>query len=139
VSTATLKPGDELPPFQVGDITRERMVAIMGVMNDPNPIHEDEELAARLGFRGIVNQGPANMAYVANMLIQVTGDAASVRRLKFRFHDNVVPGDRLTARGRVTAVRKADDGRELECEFRLEGADGRVALSGDATIGVPDA
>jgi hypothetical protein len=36
-------------------------------------------------------------------------------------------------------MRESDSGRELECDFRLEGADGRVALSGNATIGVPDA
>jgi acyl dehydratase len=132
--TASLNPGDPLPPFEVGDITRERMVAIMGVMGDPNPIHEDEELAARLGFRGIVNQGPANMSYVTNMLLRVAGPG-EVRALRFRFHDNVVPGDRLTATGTVVARR----GREIDCTFRLESADGRVPLSGDATVVVGDA
>jgi acyl dehydratase len=126
----TLRPGDALPSLPVGEITRERMVAVMGVMNDPNPIHEDEELARRLGFRGIVNQGPANMAYVANMLLKLTGDPASIRRLAFRFLDNVVPGDQLTAKGNVLAVR----GRELDCDFRLEGADGRIPLRGEATV-----
>ena len=124
-----MQPGDPLPPLPVGAITRERMVAIMGVMGDPNPIHEDVELAQRLGFRGIVNQGPANMAYVANMLLRLTGPAG-IRRLDFRFHDNVVPGDELTARGTVKAIR----GDELDCEFRLEGADGRVPLTGEATV-----
>ena len=131
----TLHPGDALPPLAVGEITRERMVAIMGVMGDPNPIHSDHELALSLGFRGIVNQGPANMAYVANMLMRLTGDPAAIRVLAFRFHDNVVPGDQLTATGRVLAVR----GRELDCDFRLEGADGRVPLTGEATVVLPDA
>jgi 3-hydroxybutyryl-CoA dehydratase len=130
-----MQPGDALPPLPVGAITRERMVAIMGVMGDPNPIHEDVELARRLGFRGIVNQGPANMAYVANLLLQLTGGPAGIRRLDFRFHDNVVPGDELTARGTVTAVR----GTEIDCDFRLEGADGRVPLTGAATVVLADA
>lgn len=134
-----VQPGDALPSFVVGDIDRDRIVAIMKIMRDTNPIHENVELARRLGFRGLVNQGPANMSYVVNMLVAWAGDPAAIRSLDFRFHDNVVPGDRLTARAEVAGVRHEDGATEVDCRFRLDAEDGRVRLSGDARMLVPHA
>lgn len=136
----TLEPGTTLADYPVGEITRERMVAVMEVMGDLNPIHEDEELARKLGFRGIVNQGPANLAYVVNMLMDRLGvDADQVKLLDFRFHDNVVPGDELVARGEVTALRDTGEVTEVDCSFRLDMVGGAPRLSGTATIEVPRA
>jgi acyl dehydratase len=132
-----LTPGTVLDDYPVGGITRERMVAVMEVMGDLNPIHEDEELARRLGFRGIVNQGPANLAYVVNMLIDRLGvGAGQVKSLAFRFHDNVVPGDELIARGEITALREDGAAAEVDCAFRLDMVGGAARLSGTATIEV---
>jgi acyl dehydratase len=122
--------GDPLPALRVGEITAARMVAVMGVMGDTNPIHEDEALAKQLGFRGLVNQGPANLSYVANMLLAWASDPASIRRLRFRFLDNVVPGDDLEATARVTAVEP--DGAVV-CAFELR-SPGRLHLTGEATL-----
>jgi acyl dehydratase len=134
VDPQTLQPGSPLPGFAVGDIDRDRIVSVMEIMGDTNPIHENVELARSLGFRGLVNQGPANMAYVVNMLVAWTADPGSVRRLQFRFHDNVVPGDRLTARGTVTGVQIGDGESEIECDFRLENEDGAARVSGNARL-----
>ena len=127
-------PGDALPVLRPGEINRKRMVAVMGIMGDSNPIHQDEALAAKLGFRGLVNQGPANLAYVANMLMAWAGGPAAIRSLRFRFLDNVVPGDALEAVGTVLAIR----GHEVECSFELR-SPGRVHLSGEATMELGDA
>jgi acyl dehydratase len=109
------------------------MLAIMGVMGDTNPIHQDEHLAASLGFRGVVNQGPANMAYIANMLMAWTGGPAGVRSLRFRFLDNVVPGDELEATGEVIGV----DGGSVRCAFWLR-SPGRTHVAGEATLELLD-
>ncbi len=129
---------DELPAFAVPEITRDRMLEVMDIMDDVNPIHSDEALVERLGLRGLVNQGPANMSYVVNMLVAWAGDPAAIRELSFRFHRNVVPGDRPVARGRVLRRQRAGGQELADCEFRLELADGTVALSGAATIARPD-
>jgi|SRR5215218_5169124 len=131
----------ELPAFEVPEITRDRMLEVMDVMGDVNPIHSDEALVKRLGLRGLVNQGPANMAYVVNMLVRWAANPAAIRRLRFRFHVNVVPGDRPVARGRIVAARRDPArGEELvDCEFWLELADGTRALSGTATLARPAA
>lgn len=123
--------GDALPDRAAPAITKPRIVQVMDVMDDCNPVHVDEQLAASLGLRGIVNQGPANLAYITNMLAQWTGDADCVRRFKVRFFNIVVPGDDLIAGGRVTAVR---DGGLVDCDVWLKMRDGTVMLSGMATV-----
>lgn len=131
--TTLLRPqvGDALPERAAPPITKDRIVEVMDVMDDCNPVHIDEALAASLGLRGIVNQGPSNLAYITNMLAAWTGDADCVRRFKVRFFVTVVPGDDLVAGGTVTAVN--DDGT-ADCDVWLRMRDGTVMLSGTATV-----
>lgn len=126
-------------PRQVPEITRAGMLEVMELMGDVNPIHSDEALVRRLGLRGLVNQGPANMTYVIDMLLPWAGGPEAIRRLRFRFHENVVPGDRPVARAHVTGTQVLDGETLTECAFRLELEDGTCALSGSALIARPDA
>lgn len=128
--------GDELPTRAAPDITKARIIDVMTVMDDTNPVHIDEELAASLGLRGIVNQGPCNLAYITNMLAAWTGNADCVRRFTVRFYVTVVPGDDLVAGGTVRAI---DPEKALvECEVWLKMTDGTVMLSGTATVTLAD-
>lgn len=129
-----LRVGDELPERAAPEIVKKRIVDVMTVMDDCNPVHVDEALVARLGLRGLVNQGPSNLAYITNMLAAWTGDADCVRRFKVRFHVTVVPGDDLIAGGTVTAIH---DGGIVECKVWLRMRDGTVMLSGVATVAFP--
>ena len=137
-----------IPPFVVPEVLVEDVVAIMDVMDDMNPIHVDEELAHGLGLRGCVNQGPANLAYVINMLIAWAGSPQAVRHLNVRFLSISCPGDRLEARGVVTGLTA--DGQETLAHCAVElirplgsGGDGTDAvehiLRGTATVELSDA
>jgi acyl dehydratase len=130
-----LRVGDELPARAAPEIVKQRLIDIMTVMDDCNPVHVDEELVARLGLRGLVNQGPANLAYITNMLAAWTGDADCVRRFKVRFHVTVVPGDDLIAGGTVAAIH---DKGIVDCNVWLKMRDGTVMLSGTATVAFPN-
>jgi acyl dehydratase len=115
------------------EIELEQVVELMELMEDVNPVHADAELAARLGLRGPVAQGPASLAYVINMLLDWRGDAF-LERLEFRFQDTVTVGDSATARGVVQAV----DGDEVTCDVSLHLQTGAEALRGVATVRLPD-
>jgi acyl dehydratase len=125
--------GANLPPFTMDEIELEQVVELMEPMEDVNPVHADAELAARLGLRGPVAQGPASLAYVINMLLDWRGDAF-LERLEFRFQDTVTVGDSATARGVVQAV----DGDEVTCDVSLHLQTGAEALRGVATVRLPD-
>ena len=64
----TIEPGARIPPFVMDDITMDRIHTIMELMHDTNPVHDDPELVERRKLRGPVNQGPANLSYILNML-----------------------------------------------------------------------
>ena len=126
-----VKAGDVLPEKAGPDINKARIKMVMDAMDDVNPVHIDEELVKRMGLRGLVNQGPSNLAYITNMLTEWTGDPDCVTRMKVRFHNLVVPGDQTIAGGKVTAVH--DDGT-VDCDIWLRLADGTIMISGMATV-----
>ncbi len=125
-----VKAGDALPEKAGPDINKARIKMVMDVMGDVNPVHIDEELVKRMGLRGLVNQGPCNLAYITNMLVAWTGNADCVKRLQVRFHNLVVPGDRTIAGGTVKAV----NGDTAECDVWLRLADGTTMLAGSADV-----
>jgi acyl dehydratase len=109
--------------------TPDAMKAWAKVLRDPNPIHLDPAIvrAKGLGDR-VINQGPANAAYVLNALITHFA-AARIERVSVRFLDNVFGGETATPSGVVTAV----EGKRIFCDIFLDVGDRRV-LSGSAVL-----
>jgi acyl dehydratase len=128
--------GDTLPERPGPDITKARIQMVMDAMDDVNPVHIDEELVKKMGLRGLVNQGPSNLAYIINMLAAWTGDPDCVLRMKIRFHNLVVPGDNTVAGGTVTAVRDEAGRRVADCDVWLKLQDGTTMLAGMATVAI---
>jgi len=133
----TIEPGAPIPPFVMDDITMDRIHTIMDLMHDTNPVHDDPELVERRKLRGPVNQGPANLSYILNMLHAWAGADMEVESFEFRFHEIVVPGDTVTASGTVTSVEDVERGRRVSCDVRLGHADGSTAVAGKARILIP--
>jgi 3-hydroxybutyryl-CoA dehydratase len=122
--------GDALPPFTIEQVSPDEMKAWAVFLADPNPIHLDVEVvkAKGLGDR-VINQGPANVAYMMNMLMAAF-PGATITAMDSRFLDNVYGGDRVIAQGTITAV----DGNRISCAFTLD-VDGRGTVnSGTATV-----
>jgi acyl dehydratase len=116
---------EELPVWQLPAVDPQRMKMLALLLRDPNPIHWDPEATRRLGLgEKPVNQGPANLAYVLNMLHEAFPDH-TVARLETRFLGSVYAGDHVLAGGRVTGR----NGREMTCEAWLDReATGAAAL-----------
>ncbi len=122
--------GDPLPPFVIERVSPDAMKDWAVFLADPNPIHLDVEVvkAKGLGDR-VINQGPANVAYMMNMLIAAF-PGARIEAMDSRFLDNVYAGDKVIASGSVTAI---EDNR-VECAFTLD-VEGRGTVnSGTATL-----
>lgn len=124
--------GDALPEFSIAAVDPQAMKSWAVFLADPNPIHLDVEVvkAKGLGDR-VINQGPANVAYLINMLMAAF-PGGRIEAMDTRFLDNVYAGDAVTARGTVTAV----EGTRFSCDFTLD-VEGRGAVnSGTATISI---
>lgn len=126
--------GDEITPRVVQDVSPEKMKTMAALLHDPNPIHWDVGAVADLGMGvRVINQGPSNMAYIVNALIDWTGDARSIRNVRCRFNGNVFAHDRLLATGVVTAVRDEAKGRIVDCDVWLD-RDGAKVVTGTARV-----
>jgi hypothetical protein len=113
-----------LGPLVIESVSAEHMKTLAVVLDDPNPIH-------LTGDRP-VNQGPANLAWVLDMLREAL-PGAQVVDIKARFLANVLARDRVIAAGRIDAV---EDGRAT-CSVWLDVDGGARAVEGTAAVILP--
>lgn len=124
--------GAQIPPWEMPSVDAARMKTMAAILRDPYPVHWDREANGRLGLGGrVVNQGPLNLGYVANMLMAWAGPA-SVRRLTVSFGSPVLDGDHVVAHGRAGDVI---DGI-THCDVWLTRGDERV-VTGTAEVVAP--
>jgi acyl dehydratase len=132
-----VSPGTPVPSWSIGPVSPEKMKIFAAIARDPNPIHWDRDAVAERGLGDrLINQGPANLGYVVNMLLAWTGPA-SLRDLTVRFTSNVFDGDTVTAGGVVTAVREEHGERVADCDVWLDREDGTRTIAGSATVVLP--
>lgn len=120
-------------------VTPERMCTMAAILRDPNPLHWDriavDALPLGLGKRTI-NQGPLGLSYMINMLHAWAGPDA-LRRIVMRFPQVVLDGERVVARGEITALRQEQEVTLADCRVWLEHAERGVLLEGTATVVLP--
>jgi acyl dehydratase len=135
------QPGDTLPPWTMPSVDAARMKTMAAILRDPYPVHWDRLGNERIGLGPrVINQGPLNLSYIANMLMDWAGPA-SIRRLTVSFADRVHDGDRVTAHGTVVSVD--DDGGHdtdslaarclVTCDVWLQ-RDGQRVVTGTAVV-----
>ena len=124
-------PGTALKPFVIDAVSPGAMREWAAILADPNPIHLDPEAVKALGLGDrVINQGPANVAYVMNLLA-ANFPGHPIESFDCRFTGNVFAGDRCVAQGRITAVLPD----AITCELWLEVNGEANAITATATIG----
>lgn len=126
---------DEIPPWVMERVDPARMKTMAAILRDPYSVHWDPVANAALGFPGrVINQGPLNLGYIVNMLLAWAGPSC-VRRLTVSFGRPVLDGDRVVARGRVTAIQLEAGEQRAICEVWLERV-GETVVSGTAVVAI---
>jgi acyl dehydratase len=125
--------GDRGPPFSFGPLTRTDIVRYAGASGDMNPIHHDETFARSAGLPTVMAHGMLSAGLLGSFVTRWFG-AGAVRRFEVRFRERVWPGDVLTARGTVIALSEAAGENRADLQIELLGSDGRVVVSGTATV-----
>ena len=126
--------------MKVGDsATRTRTVRAQDIelftalTGDRNPVHYDEELAARSRFGGIVVQGGVTSGLLnAAVAEDLPGPGSVFLNVNWNFRVAVRPGDELTARVEVTGVR--EDKPVSTLAMAITNQDGAVVLDGTAVV-----
>jgi len=131
-----VKVGDAPPPLVCGPLTRTDFVRYAGASLDLNPNHHDEIYARANGNRSVFGMGMLAGGYCGRLMADWFGHAA-LARLRIRFVSRFWPDDVLTITGRVTAKRKIDGRRLVDCEITCVNQNGDIVISGDATAALP--
>ena len=131
--------GDPIPAWVMDNVSPERMRTMAAILRDPNPLHWDRQAVAalKLGLgERTINQGPLGLGYMVNMLHAWAGPGC-IRRMVTRFPQVVLDGERVVARGSITALREVEGELLADCSIRLEHAQRGVLLEGEATVALP--
>ena len=129
--------GDALESFCFGPIDPQAMVVWSEILRDPNPIHLDVEAVKAMGLgTQRINQGPANLAYLINGVLQ-SFPHGRVERIASRFVGSVLEGDMIVVSGIITEVEVLADGQRVACDM-VVAVEGRgPAVSGTVQVFLP--
>jgi acyl dehydratase len=113
---------------------RHRDIALFTeITGDRNPLHYDEESAARSRFGGLVVQGGVTSGLLNALVAEdLPGPGSVFLEVSWRFLAPVRPGDEITAEATVTAVR--EDKPVTTLATRITNQDGVVVLDGTAVV-----
>ncbi len=104
---------------------------------DMNPLHYDEELAARSPFKGLIVQGGVTSGLLNAIVAEdLPGPGTVFLSVEWRFLKAVAVGEEIIGRVEITTVR--DDKPICTMNTTVRNAQGDVCLSGTAvTYTVP--
>tara|TARA_B100000902_G_C27097683_1_gene807127 strand:- start:328 stop:735 length:408 start_codon:yes stop_codon:yes gene_type:complete len=125
--------GNEIPSLVIPSVDAQKMKTMAALLRDPYPIHWDVDGNEKMGIKGkVVNQGPLNLSYIVNMLMNWQGQDC-IRRLTVRFTGWVLGGDTLSTHGKVVSIDDSADELLATCDIWLE-RDGERLLEGEAVV-----
>ena len=133
LSKSTVSVGDEHEELVVDNLTRTQIIQYAGASGDYNPLHTDEIFTTKIaGYPTVFAHGMLSMGMTGKMLTNLVGDG---RLTKFGvdFRSQVWPGDSLTAKAKVEAIREENGDTLVDLAVTTVNQDGAVVVKGSAT------
>ena len=120
-------------------VTREDVRDYADTSGDPNPLHQDDEVARSVGFPGIIAHGMFTMGHLAACVATWAGDPGHIVRFSAQFRAPVFMGEEIVAGGRVRAL---DPSRrtatvDLWVTLQRDGATEFAVRKGEAEVRFP--
>ncbi len=128
--------GDRLPELVKPAIERIQLVKYAGASGDWNRIHVEEPFAVEAGYRSVFAHGMLSMAFLGQLLSDWVGPTR-VRKIDCRFKAITWPGDVVTCRGEITALRDEGGQRLADVKLWATTQAGTVTVEGSATVALP--
>lgn len=128
--------GQELPPL-VKHPTTQQLVKYAGASGDFYQIHYDKDFALKNGLPGVIIHGALKNAWLGQLVTDWIGEYGTLKKLSCQYRGMDVPGDTITAKGRVTRKYVQDGKHYVECEIWIENGKGERTTPGSATVILP--
>ncbi len=132
LSAQQLTVGDIHTEQVVENLTRTQIVQYAGASGDYNPIHTDEVYTTQVaGYPSVFAHGMLTMGMTGKMLTNYVGDGR-LTTFGVRFTKQVWPGDNLTAKATVEAIREENGQHFVDLTLVTVNQHGEEVLSGYA-------
>ena len=128
--------GTELPDLVKKPTTRQ-LVQYAGASGDFYEIHYDKDFAIGNQLEGPILHGALKSAFLGQLVTDWMGPLGTLKRLQCQYRGMDAPGQPIIARGSVTRKYEQDGQYLVECELRLENAQGQNTTPGSATVALP--
>jgi acyl dehydratase len=133
LSARKVKVGDTHEEQVVDNLTRTQIVQYAGASGDYNPIHTDEVYTTQVaGYPSVFAHGMLTMGMTGKMLTNYVGDGR-LTKYGVRFTSQVWPGDTLTAKATVEAIREEDGKHFVDLAIFTVNQKGQEVLNGYAS------
>jgi len=133
LSAKQLKVGDTREEVVIDNLTRTQLVMYAGASGDYNPVHTDEVFATKVaGYPTVFAHGMLSMGATARMLTNWVGDGR-LNKYGVRFVSQVWPGDTLTARATVEALRSEGGQSFVDLRVVTTNQSGQEVVAGYAS------
>lgn len=133
LSKNELSVGDTHEELVVENLTRTQIIQYAGASGDYNPLHTDEIFTTKVaGYPTVFAHGMLSMGVTGKMLTNWVGDGR-LTNYGVRFVAQVWPGDSLTAKATVEAIREEDGVSLVDLSVSTTNQDGAEVIKGSAT------
>ena len=133
LDTTEIKVGDSYSEMIVEDLTRTQIVQYAGASGDYNPVHSDEKFVTEVaGYPTVFAHGMLTMGMTGRMITNYVGDG-QLTYYGVRFVNQVWPGDTLTARAEIAAIREENGETLVDLAISTTNQDENFVLTGNAT------
>ncbi|MBL4721475.1 MAG: MaoC family dehydratase N-terminal domain-containing protein [Alphaproteobacteria bacterium] len=133
LSASKLSVGDTHEEVVVDNLSRTQLVMYAGTSGDYNPLHTDDLYTKEIaGYPGVFAHGMLSMGLTGTMLTNYVGDGR-LKKYGVRFTNQVWPGDSLTAKSTVAALREEGGEHLVDLTLETVNQDGKTVVTGTAT------
>ena len=138
LSKNKLSVGDTHEEVVVDNLSRTQIIQYAGASGDYNPLHTDEIFTTKVaGYPTVFAHGMLSMGVTGKMLTNLVGDGR-LTKYGVRFVNQVWPGDSLTAKATVEAIREEDGVSLVDLSVSTVNQDGAEVVKGSATARIDD-
>jgi acyl dehydratase len=133
IKASEISVGDTFEEILVEDLKRTQLVMYSGASGDYNPLHTDDVYCREAaGYPGVFAHGMLTMGMTGRVVTNLFG-AENVKKYGVRFTNQVWPGDDLTGKAVVEAIREEGGETLVDLAITTTNQKGDVIVMGNAT------
>jgi acyl dehydratase len=115
-------------------VPQESMDTWAKILDDPNPIHLDVNSVKSLGLGDkTINQGPANIAYIMNMLEQNFPNSQIIK-MNNKMTNSILEGELVNVSGQILNIKEKKSQLIISCTLKLTAEGGKIAVISEVDL-----